>query len=69
LKTLLTSRERAILELVANGKTSGEVADILRTTKAAVEEDVKNAARKLRAANRIHEDSKRTGNKDSSDNS
>jgi DNA-binding CsgD family transcriptional regulator len=59
---LLTPCEREILVLVANGKTTSEVANILKIAKGAVDAHVKSAAQKLRALNRTHEHSKRAGN-------
>jgi DNA-binding CsgD family transcriptional regulator len=56
---LLTPCEREILVLVAKGKTAGEVANILKIAKGAVDAHVKSAAKKLRVANRPHEHSKR----------
>ena len=58
---LLTPCEREILVLLAQGKTGGEIADILKIAKGAVNAHVKSAAQKLRSANRTHEHSKRAG--------
>lgn len=53
-KKELTERERAVLRLIADGKTSEEVADVLGITRRTVETHVANAGVKLGGANRVH---------------
>lgn len=50
----LTERERDVLTWTAFGKTSSEVAEILKLSKRTVDEYSVRAARKLRAANKTH---------------
>lgn len=49
----LTDRERAILRLTADGKTSAEIGDILAISERTVNYHVNNAIAKLGAANRV----------------
>jgi DNA-binding CsgD family transcriptional regulator len=48
----LTARERDVLELMAAGKTNGEIARALVVTEGTVKFHVKNVLRKLQASNR-----------------
>jgi LuxR family transcriptional regulator, regulator of acetate metabolism len=48
----LTARERDVLELMATGKTNGEIARALVVTEGTVKFHVKNVLRKLQASNR-----------------
>ena len=50
----LTPREREVLGWVAQGKSAGEIAEILHIVKRTVDEHVQTAVRKLGALNRTH---------------
>ena len=50
----LTPREREVLAWVAQGKSAGEIAEILHIAKRTVDEHVQTAVRKLGALNRTH---------------
>lgn len=54
LTSLLTQREREVLTWVAKGKTSLDVAEILRISARTVEQHIQNSAQKLGTNNRIH---------------
>lgn len=50
----LTPREREVLAWVAQGKSAGEVAEILQIARRTVNEHVQTVVRKLAALNRTH---------------
>ena len=50
---VLTERQRDVLAWLAQGKTSWKISAILGITERAVNADMKNAARKLDAVNRV----------------
>ena len=50
----LTPREHEVLAWVAQGKSAGEIAEILHIAKRTVDEHVQTAVRKLGALNRTH---------------
>jgi DNA-binding CsgD family transcriptional regulator len=50
----LTPREREVLAWVAQGKSAGEIAEILQIARRTVNEHVQTTVRKLAALNRTH---------------
>jgi LuxR family quorum sensing-dependent transcriptional regulator len=50
----LTPREREVLSWVAQGKSAGQIAEILHIAKRTVDEHVQTTVRKLGALNRTH---------------
>lgn len=50
----LSGRERRVVELSAEGKTAGEIAEILEISQRTVHAHLQNASEKLRAQNKTH---------------